>query len=244
MRHQRRHAVVAQSARVNSRWHKGAAQRVHLDQRRQVAGIAKIVGESALGQAGTSRGFHGHHARAALSLDLAAQIGHHQTREIGSAARATDDHVGFVAGQAHLLDRLLPDHGLVQQDVIQHAAQRVLGVRVLGSHFNRLRDGDAQRAVGLRILRQNRAARLCLIARAGGDGRAERLHQCAAVGLLVVAHPHHVDLAFQAEERAGHRQRRAPLARLQSRWQDAWSLPSCCNTLAPRQCSAYASPRG
>ena len=48
---------------------------------------------------------------------------------------------------------------------------------------------------------------------AGGDGRAEDLHQGAAVGLLVVADAHHEDLALHAEEGAGHGQRRAPLAR-------------------------------
>ena len=61
------------------------------------------------------------------------------------------------------------------------------------------------------MLGQNGAARLGLLARAGGHRCAEGLHQRAAIGLLVVAHAHHVDLAVQAEERAGHGQRRAPL---------------------------------
>ena len=60
---------------------------------------------------------------------------------------------------------------------------------------------------------QNGAARLGLHAGAGRNRCAEGLHQRAAIGLLVVAHAHHVDLAVQAEERAGHRQRRAPLPR-------------------------------
>ena len=47
---------------------------------------------------------------------------------------------------------------------------------------------------------------------AGGDGCAEGFHQGAAVGLLVVADAHHVDLAFEAEELAGHGERGAPLA--------------------------------
>ena len=50
------------------------------------------------------------------------------------------------------------------------------------------------------------------VAGAGGDRGAEGLHQGAAVGLLVVADAHHEDLALQAEEGAGHGQRRAPLA--------------------------------
>ena len=46
VRYQRSHAVIAQSAGVNPRRNERAAQRVHLDQRRQVSGVAEIVGES------------------------------------------------------------------------------------------------------------------------------------------------------------------------------------------------------
>ena len=70
-----------------------------------------------------------------------------------------------------------------------------------------------------RMLGQNRPARLRLVARAGGHRCSEGLHQRAPIGLLVVAHAHHVDLAFQAEERARHGQRRAPLPRARLRRQ-------------------------
>ena len=43
-------------------------------------------------------------------------------------------------------------------------------------------------------------------------GGAEGLHQRAAIGLLVVADAHHVDLAIEAEKGAGHGERRTPLA--------------------------------
>ena len=66
VRDQRRHAVVAQAAGMNSRRHEGAAQRVHLDQRRQVAGVAEVVSESALGEARAGGRFDGHNARVAL----------------------------------------------------------------------------------------------------------------------------------------------------------------------------------
>jgi hypothetical protein len=43
----------------------------------------------------------------------------------------------------------------MQQNVIQNAAQRVFGVWVLGSNLDGLGNSDTQRAVGLRVLRQN-----------------------------------------------------------------------------------------
>ena len=46
MAKQRRGAVVAQSAGVNSGRHEIVAQRVHLDQRRELRGIAVVVGEA------------------------------------------------------------------------------------------------------------------------------------------------------------------------------------------------------
>jgi hypothetical protein len=51
VRHQRRHAVVAQAAGVEARRREGRAQRVHLGQRRQVAGVAEVVGVLAARQA-------------------------------------------------------------------------------------------------------------------------------------------------------------------------------------------------
>ena len=212
VRNQRRHAVIAQAAGVNSRRHKGAAEGVHLDQRREMAGVAEVVSEAALGEAGAGGGLDGHDARVALALELAAQKGHHEAGKVRSAAGAADDDIGFVAGQRHLLDGFLADDGLVEQHVIQHAAERVLGVGVFGGHFDGLRDGDAERAVRVGMLGENGAAAVGGVAGAGDDRSAEGFNQGAAIGLLVVADAHHVDLALETEERAGHGQRGTPLA--------------------------------
>ena len=70
VRHQRSHAVIAQTARVNSRRNERAAQRVHFDERRQMPRVAKIVGEPALRKAGTRGGLHRDHARLTLPFDF------------------------------------------------------------------------------------------------------------------------------------------------------------------------------
>jgi hypothetical protein len=64
---------------------------------------------------------------------------------------------GIVAHLLELLLRFLADDGLVQQHMIQHRAQRVVGVGAAGSFFNGFRDGDAQAALVFRIGRQDAA---------------------------------------------------------------------------------------
>ena len=128
--------MIAQSARVNPRRNERRSQGMHLHQRRQVPGISEIVGELAFGQAGAGGRFHRHNACPALALDLAAHIGHHQSRKVRSPAGAAHNHIGLVSGQRHLLQGFLADHRLVQQHMIQHAAQRVFGVRVFRGHFH------------------------------------------------------------------------------------------------------------
>ena len=177
-----------------------------------MAGIAKIIGEATLGEAGAGCGFDGDYAGVALALDLASQVGHGQAGEVGAAAGAAQDDVGLVAGHRHLLDGLLADDGLVEEDVIQYAAQGVFGIGILGGHFDGFGDGDSKRPVGVGMLGQNGAAGVGLRAGAGGDGGAEGFHQGAAIGLLVIADADHVDLALEAEKGAGHGECRTPLA--------------------------------
>ena len=122
------HAVVAQPAGVDSGGHEAAAQGVHLDQRRQVRGVAEVVGVGALGHGRAGGGLDGDDARAlVLSAQLATDERERDAGEVGAAAGAADDDVGPVVGQLELLDHLLADHGLVHEHVIQDAAEGVAG---------------------------------------------------------------------------------------------------------------------
>ncbi len=158
MRDQRRHAVIAQAAGVNSGRDEGAAQRVHLDQRREMAGVAEVVSERPLVRLGQAAGSTATTRASHLPFELAAEVRHDQAGEVRAAAGAADDHVGLVAGQRHLLDGFEPDDGLMQQHVIQHAAQRVLGVGILGGNFDGFRNGDAQRTRAIGMFGENGAA--------------------------------------------------------------------------------------
>ena len=100
MAEQRRGAVVAQSAGVDSGRDEIVAQGVHLDERRQLGGVAEIVREAPLGEAGAGAGLHGQDARA-FAGKLVEDVGQGQAAEVAAAAEAADHHVGLFA-------RLLP----------------------------------------------------------------------------------------------------------------------------------------
>src|ERR1035437_10236195 len=212
MTEQWRRAVIAQPAGVNSGRHKIVAQGVHLDQRRQFGGIAAVVGEAALGEAGTGGRLHGDDP-GALARQPVQDVGQGEPGEIAAAAEAADQHLGFLARLLHLQLGFLADHGLVEHHVIQHAAQRVIGVVVGGRILDRLADGDPQAARRIGRRRQHSAAGMGMVARAGENFGAPDVHHHAAVWLLVVTAPHHVHGAFHAEKLACQGQRAAPLPR-------------------------------
>ena len=142
--------MVAQAAGVDARRHEAVPQREHLHQRRELRGVAEIVAIFAAAHRRARLGFGGDEADV-LALELVADEGEGQSGEIAPAAHAADDHVGAVAGQLELLLGFQADDRLVQHDVVEHAAQGVLGVRVADGGLDGLADGDAQaaRAVGI-----------------------------------------------------------------------------------------------
>jgi hypothetical protein len=210
---QRRHAVVAQAAGVQRGRDERVAERVHLHQRGQPHGVAEVIDVVALGEAGAGGRLHRDDADFLVSAgELVGREGERQAGEVGAAARAADDDVGGVVGLLQLLLGLQADHRLVHEHVVEHAAQRVLGVVPGGGVLDRLADGDAERARRAGILLEHLLAGLRVGAGAGHHLGAPRLHHDAAVGLLLIGHLHHVDLALQPEQLAGQRQGRAPLA--------------------------------
>jgi hypothetical protein len=210
---ERGHAVIAEPARVHGRGDEGVAERVHLDERREPDRIAEIVDVLPLGQARAGAGLDGHDAQLLLLAgELVRGEGEGEAREVRPAADAAHDDVGLGIRLLELLPGLEADHGLVHQHVVQHAAEGVLGVIPHRRVLDRLADRDAEAARRVRILLEDLLAGLGVRARARHDLGAEGLHQDAPIRLLLIGDLDHVDLALQAEEAAGLRQGRAPLA--------------------------------
>ena len=209
---QRRHAVVAEAAGVDRVGDEVMPEGVHLHQRRHACGVAEVVGVHAPGQRGAGCGLHREDARVDLAGHLLLQEGEGQAREVGSAAGAADDERGGVPRHLHLQQGLLADDRLVQEHVVQHRAERVAGVRVLGSDLDGLGDRDAQRTRPVLRIGCERSADLGQVGGRPVHAGSERLDHQAAVRLRVVGRSDLPHLALKVVQRAGEGQRRAPLA--------------------------------
>ena len=170
-----------------------------------------VVLEGALGEGGAGRRLDGEEAEVPALAGLVRHEGEHEAGEVGASSDAADDDVGGVVGQLHLLARLEADHRLVQQHVVEDAAEGVLGVLPLGGVLDGLGDGDPQRPRRVRVPGQDRPARRGLVGRRGDHPGAPCLHHRAAPRLLLVGGRDHIDLALQAEEGRGHGEGAAPL---------------------------------
>ena len=143
-RDERRVAVVAQAAGVHRRRHEVVAERVHGEERGHADGVAEVVAVAAAGECWAGRRLGGDEAHLRLAAEHAAHEGERQPGEVRAAPDAADHDIRLVARQLHLLQRLLPDHGLVQADVVEHRAERVVRLRVARRDLHRLRDRDAE----------------------------------------------------------------------------------------------------
>jgi hypothetical protein len=175
---------------------------------------------------------------------LLAQEREGQPTEVRAAAGAADDEVGSLADLGELQQSLLADDRLVQQHVVEHRAERVVGRRRAA---RRPRPPRRSRCPATRVSRGARPGCPAGAVSSDGDGctgAAEGLHHEPAIGLGVIGGPHLPDLALQPELRAGEGQRGAPLpgAGLGRELLDA--RPWRCRTPAAPRCSACASRRG
>src|SRR4051812_29878541 len=91
MGNQRRHAVIAQAARMEARRNKSRAQRVHLHERREVGGVAEVIGILALGERGAGGRLDRDQAALAAATQLLAKKRKGKPREVRAATGTTDD---------------------------------------------------------------------------------------------------------------------------------------------------------
>ena len=211
LRERRAHAVVAKTARVVGRRNEAGAERVHLCQRADHAGVAEVIGESAAREARAGRGLDGNDPVVLFAAQLLPHKRRNQTAEVRAAAGAADDDVGLDAVFIERGLRLQTDDRLVKQNLIENAAEDVAVAGRCRCSLDRLADGAAERAGGVRVLLQNFSANVCRVGRRRRDARAVGAHDLAAEGLLLVGAFDHVDPAVQTQVCARHGKRGAPL---------------------------------
>ena len=150
-------AVVAQAAGVHRRRHEVVAERVHRHQRGHPHRVAEVIGVGAAGQRRARGRLGGDEARLlAVAQVRAAGTGRRCRRSSSRRPHSRSTTSGYSPAISICGNRLLADHRLVQADVVEHRAQRVVGVLAPGGDLDRLgdRDPEAARAVlGLRAAR-------------------------------------------------------------------------------------------
>jgi hypothetical protein len=92
----------------------------------------------------------GHEAGSTATMRVLAAVlqvlpdkGEGDAAEVRAAPDAADHHVGVLACEVHLLQRFLPDHGLVQEHVVEHAPEGIFRVFVPDRVLDGLGDRDA-----------------------------------------------------------------------------------------------------
>ena len=147
-----------------------------------------------------------------LAGELIPHEGGDEAAQVGAAAGAAHHHVGVFPDLLHGQLGLQADDGLVEEDLVEHAAQDITAIG--GGHrpLHRLRDGAAQAPGGVRVLGQNFSAHLGLHGGGGGDVGVKDPHDRLAEGLLLIGDLHHKDVQVQAEEGTGLAEGGAPLA--------------------------------
>ncbi|OPZ70006.1 MAG: hypothetical protein BWY82_02179 [Verrucomicrobia bacterium ADurb.Bin474] len=95
----------------------------------------------------------------------------------------------------------------MEHDVIQHAAEAVFRVLILGGNLDGLGYCHTERTTPFGILFEERTASSSPIARACITRCSHQLHKRPAVGFLLETTAHHVDLALEAKNLTGKSQR-------------------------------------
>ena len=197
---------------MEARRHERGPERVHLRQRRHLARVAEVVRVAPAREARARGWFDRDDADLLAAAQLCPDERKRDAREVRPAAGAADDDVGVVVGHLHLRDRFLADDRLVQQHVVQHRTERVVGVR---RRRRRPRPPRKSRCRGCRCCRACSAS-TCRPKLVSIDGlamqRAPNVSMNARrYGFWLYGHPHHEHENLDAEERARERERRSPL---------------------------------
>ena len=127
------------------------AERVHLQQRRQPGRVPEVVSVHAPGQRRAGGGLDRPDNRVHPSGQLLPRNGKTSPAKFDPPPVQPTIRSGVSSGQLELRERLLADDGLVHQDVVEHAAERVPGVGAAAGRLDGLADRDAEGAGRVRV---------------------------------------------------------------------------------------------
>ena len=138
-----RHAMISEPAGMDRSRNKAVPQGVHGQERGHHDRVPEVIGKRPSGHGRAGHGFHGDDVDL-LAVDLVPDKGEGTSGEVAPSTAAPDDHIRVVACNRHLLLALQAVDGLMEHDVVQHAAQGILAVLARDSGFDGLTDGNAE----------------------------------------------------------------------------------------------------
>ena len=222
LRDQRRHAVVAEAAGVDARAGRSRGRACASGRGASAGSCRRSRRRRGRGSASGRRPARRRARRCRARRSSRAGTGTRARRSWSRRRRSRRRGPGRRPAMLHLRERLLADHRLVHEHVVEDAAERVRGVLALAPRPRppprwRCRGCPGESGSSARIARP----RVRVLGRARDDARAPGLHHRAAVRLLLVRDLDHVDLALEPEELRGERDARCPTGRRPSRWRSA-----------------------
>ena len=150
--------MVAQASRVDAGRHKVMSQGVHHRDRAYLSGVTVVISHYTLGQRRAGGWLYCDRPHVSFALQFIHQEREADSREVAATAAAADNDIGVFVDHFQLFLGFLANDRLMHADVIQDAAQRVVGVVPLGRFFYRLGDGYAQAAGRVRVPCQHLAS--------------------------------------------------------------------------------------
>ena len=119
--------MVAKTASVDPGGNEIMSEGVHLDQGGQLGRIAEVVRKGSFGQRRACQGFHCLEPDL-RTLDFVYGIRNSNPSKVAASTKTADHHIRVFTGHVHLLLGFYPNHCLVQDHVIEHTSQGIVGV--------------------------------------------------------------------------------------------------------------------
>ena len=159
------HAVIAKAACVVGSRDEVAAQCVHLGERAYHSGVAEVVSVNAASEARAGSRLNCDDLIVRLAAELLAHERSDEAAEVGTAAGAADDHVGFDAVFVEGRLGLKTDDGLVQKDLIEYGSEHIAVAGIGDGDFHCFGDRAAEGSGCAGVLSEDLAADICRVGR-------------------------------------------------------------------------------
>src|SRR4030042_1828769 len=204
--------MIPQTSGMDGRWNEAMSKAVHRSKRDKTGCIAVIIDKGCSGHCGTGSWFNRDDGNIG-AVDFVQDKGEGNASKITPPTCTGCHHIDLLLSKfLQLFLGLEADDRLVHKDMVEDTSQRVLRVLRGDGIFNGFANRKPETSWGVWILFQSLSSCIRVLARAGNTVCSPDVHHQSAIRFLIIADPHHIDLAFQTEETAGKSECASPLS--------------------------------